>query len=115
MSDPKHSEEMRPLETIEPERYEVFAPPAYHFELERRDFLKVVGGGIGVFLVMGEPAAALAQESGRRDSASAFRRCRKTSARGCISRRAARSPFSPERWKWAKTFARRSRSRWRKS
>jgi isoquinoline 1-oxidoreductase len=65
MSDPKHPEDTRPLETIEPERYELFAPPTHHFELERRDFLKVVGGGIGVFLVMGEPAAALAQESGR--------------------------------------------------
>ena len=33
-------------ETIEPERYEFFEAPRYQFELERRDFLKVLGGGI---------------------------------------------------------------------
>ncbi|HEV2387257.1 MAG TPA: molybdopterin cofactor-binding domain-containing protein [Candidatus Acidoferrales bacterium] len=48
---------------LEPERYEAFEPPAYHFDVERRDFLKVLGGGIGVFLLVGNPA--LAQESGR--------------------------------------------------
>jgi nicotinate dehydrogenase subunit B len=37
---------------LEPERYELNAPPAYRFELDRRDFFKVLGGGIAVFLVL---------------------------------------------------------------
>jgi nicotinate dehydrogenase subunit B len=52
-------------EAIEPERYELHAPPSYNFELIRRDFLKAVGGGIGVFLLVRTPTA-LGQESGRR-------------------------------------------------
>ena len=31
---------------IEPERYELFEKPRYHFEPDRRDFLKLLGGGI---------------------------------------------------------------------
>ncbi len=31
---------------IEPERYEFFEGPAYHFDLDRRGFLKAMGGGI---------------------------------------------------------------------
>ncbi len=56
----------RPTEkiAIEPERYEFSAGPAYHFELNRRDFMKVTGGGVAVFLVLHEGLAA--QESGRR-------------------------------------------------
>src|SRR5262245_26775239 len=47
------------------ERYELFEDPRYRFELHRRTFLKLVGGGI-VFVV---PMRSLtAQESGRRDS-----------------------------------------------
>src|SRR5262245_19933098 len=30
---------------IEPERYELTAGPAYHFDLTRRDMFKVLGGG----------------------------------------------------------------------
>jgi nicotinate dehydrogenase subunit B len=52
-------------ETVEPERYEFSEDPAYAFELERRDFLKAVGGGIAVFLVVRD-ALAVPQESGRR-------------------------------------------------
>jgi isoquinoline 1-oxidoreductase len=52
-----------PSDEIELERYELRQPPAYHFELERRDFFKVMGGGLVVlFLVRGR---ASAQESGR--------------------------------------------------
>jgi len=31
---------------LEPERYELTAPPAYHFEVGRRDFLGLLGGGL---------------------------------------------------------------------
>jgi nicotinate dehydrogenase subunit B len=37
---------------IEPERYELHAGPAYHFELDRRDFLTTLGGGILVFYLL---------------------------------------------------------------
>jgi nicotinate dehydrogenase subunit B len=50
---------------IEPERYELQEPPLHHFELDRRDFFKLVGGGVAVFLLLPK---GLAQESGRRGS-----------------------------------------------
>lgn len=57
-------EEIRSLdEPIELDRFEAFEPPQYHFEVERRDFLKIVGGGIGVFLLVRTPSA-LAQKRG---------------------------------------------------
>jgi CO/xanthine dehydrogenase Mo-binding subunit len=52
---------------IEPERYELQEPPLHHFELDRRDFFKLVGGGVAVFLLLPK---GLAQESGRRGSGS---------------------------------------------
>jgi nicotinate dehydrogenase subunit B len=58
------SEEAKASVPIEPERYEFSAPHTYHFELARRDFLRVMGGGIAI-LVTFRPSA-LAQESGRR-------------------------------------------------
>ncbi len=48
----------------EPERYELAAEPAYRFELARREFFRLVGGGIVVLLTL--PETALSQESGRR-------------------------------------------------
>ncbi|HYL74709.1 MAG TPA: molybdopterin cofactor-binding domain-containing protein [Bryobacteraceae bacterium] len=48
---------------LELERYELFEGPAYKFELERRDFLKVLGGGMVLFVLLHDPAEA--QESGR--------------------------------------------------
>jgi len=48
---------------IEPERYELQAPPAYHFELDRREFVKFFGTGLLVVGVM-KPAAAQQGESG---------------------------------------------------
>jgi nicotinate dehydrogenase subunit B len=48
---------------IETERYELQALPAYHFEFDRRDFLRVLGGGLLVVCAAGEAAAI--QESGR--------------------------------------------------
>src|SRR5262249_43971366 len=47
---------------IELERYEFFEEPRYQFDLDRRDFLKLVGGGIAICLVLGE---SLAQQPGR--------------------------------------------------
>lgn len=49
----------------EPERYELSAGPAYQFasgELQRRDFFKVLGGGVLIVLTLKE--TLLAQESG---------------------------------------------------
>jgi CO/xanthine dehydrogenase Mo-binding subunit len=48
--------------SLEPERYELAAGPAYHFELARRDFFKVMGGGILIVLTLEEGLAQ--QESG---------------------------------------------------
>jgi nicotinate dehydrogenase subunit B len=50
---------------IEPEHYELQEPPIHHFDLDRRDFFKLVGGGVAVFLLLPK---GLAQESGRRGS-----------------------------------------------
>jgi nicotinate dehydrogenase subunit B len=48
---------------LEPERYELASLPPYRFELDRRDFFRVLGGGIAVFLVLkGEKARGQAQE-----------------------------------------------------
>ncbi len=49
---------------LEPERYELRAGPVYHFEFDRRDFLKCFGGGLAVFLLVKDAPAV--QESGRR-------------------------------------------------
>jgi isoquinoline 1-oxidoreductase len=48
---------------LELERYELFEGPAYRFELERRDFFKLLGGGLVFLLAFDDPATA--QESGR--------------------------------------------------
>ena len=47
---------------IEPERYELSETQRYRFELERRDFLRVVGGGL---VVVAAIPSVFAQESGR--------------------------------------------------
>lgn len=47
---------------LEPERYELTAGPAYHFELPRRDFFKVLGGGVLIVLTLKDALAQ--QESG---------------------------------------------------
>lgn len=47
---------------IEPDRLELFAPPAYRFEVARRDFFRIVGTGVVVACALGD---AEGQESGR--------------------------------------------------
>jgi isoquinoline 1-oxidoreductase len=50
---------------IEPERYELTAGPSYHFELgemRRRDFFRVLGGGVLIILALKDASAQ--QESG---------------------------------------------------
>jgi isoquinoline 1-oxidoreductase len=47
---------------LEPERYELAAGPAYHFELQRRDFFKALGGG--VLIIFALKGAMAQQESG---------------------------------------------------
>ena len=46
--------------SVEPERYELLAGPAYHFTPDRRDFFKLLGAGLLVVLTLD------AQESGSR-------------------------------------------------
>ncbi|MBI1850285.1 MAG: xanthine dehydrogenase family protein molybdopterin-binding subunit [Planctomycetes bacterium] len=48
---------------LEPERYELHEDHGYRFELARRDFLKVVGGGLVIVLFLDRALAR--QESGR--------------------------------------------------
>jgi nicotinate dehydrogenase subunit B len=50
------------LEELEPERYELAEGPRYHFNVDRREFFRVLGGGVAVLLFAN---AALAQESGQ--------------------------------------------------
>jgi nicotinate dehydrogenase subunit B len=53
--------------SMEPERYELTAPPAYHFDVDRRDFFKFLGAGVLIVCVL-KDARAL-QESGARRGA----------------------------------------------
>jgi nicotinate dehydrogenase subunit B len=58
---------------IEFERYELREGPAYRFELDRRDFLKAMGGGLLVVYLLDRdaPEAAAQQPGGRRGGAAA--------------------------------------------
>ena len=46
---------------LEPERYELNAPPIYHFEVDRREFFKFLGAGVLMVCVLKDSQA---QESG---------------------------------------------------
>ena len=46
---------------IEPERYEFFESLPYQFDLARRDFFKVLGGGVLVVALVQEALAAEAE------------------------------------------------------
>lgn len=54
---------------IEPERYELFAEPKYHFALGRRDFLLIAGGGIVICLLAADVDA---QQRGQRRGRGGF-------------------------------------------
>ncbi len=49
---------------LEPERYELFAGPAYNFAVGRRDFLRGLGGGLAVVVCAGSAIAQQQGESG---------------------------------------------------
>src|SRR2546423_15621209 len=61
------SDERKPSEVveipIELERYELFATPTYRFNVDRREFFKLFGGGIAIVFTLKD---ALAQEAGGR-------------------------------------------------
>jgi isoquinoline 1-oxidoreductase len=59
-------------DSIEVERYELFAGPAYHFnlDLERRDFFKLLGGGLVLVFTLD---AFASQESGQQQGESGRR------------------------------------------
>jgi isoquinoline 1-oxidoreductase len=57
------NEQLPPDMLLEPERYELFDSPRYLFSPDRREFLQVLGGGVLVFLTLGE---ALGQQPGQR-------------------------------------------------
>jgi isoquinoline 1-oxidoreductase len=52
--------------SIEPERYELLAGPAYQFEADRREFFQFLGAGLLVLLATGEAAAQESGSGGRR-------------------------------------------------
>src|SRR5262249_17705642 len=54
---------------LEPERYELREAPRYHFDLDRRDVLKALGGGVMVCLVT---ASSHAQQRGGRGKGGGF-------------------------------------------
>ncbi|HJQ67547.1 MAG TPA: molybdopterin cofactor-binding domain-containing protein [Blastocatellia bacterium] len=60
------SDELNVSEAIEPERYELYAAPAYHFNVDRRTFFKLFGGGIVVGFMLNEALGR--QESGGRQA-----------------------------------------------
>lgn len=64
MREPRSDSAERPAHgDVEPERYEFFESSRYVFEVDRRDFIRLVGGGLIVLTAI--PRAAASQESGR--------------------------------------------------
>jgi isoquinoline 1-oxidoreductase len=51
---------------FEEERYELYSSPAYRFELARRDFFKLFGGGVFVLLMLKDATALQESGGGRR-------------------------------------------------
>ena len=63
MSDERNQSDIIEI-PIELERYELFAAPTYHFNVDRRDFVKLFGGGIAIVFTL---KGAIAQETGERE------------------------------------------------
>ncbi len=63
---------------FEPERYELTAAPSYHFESNRRDFFKWLGGGL--LVVLAHSDAQESGQGGRRRGAGGQRQPRELSA-----------------------------------
>ncbi|HEV2495524.1 MAG TPA: molybdopterin cofactor-binding domain-containing protein [Terriglobia bacterium] len=55
-----------PIASLEPERYEFDASPAYYFQVDRRDFFRTFGTGMAVFCLLKNAAAFQESGSGRR-------------------------------------------------
>ncbi len=91
--------EMDASPEIEFERYELREGPAYRFELDRRDFLKAMGGGLLVVYLLDRdaPEVAAQQPGGRRGGGFGGGAAPRTSAPGCTSARTAGSRCSPAR------------------
>lgn len=51
---------------LEPERYELTAVPAYHFQVARRDFFKGLGGGVLILFALKDARAQQESGGGRR-------------------------------------------------
>ncbi len=60
------SYELEPV--LEPERYELHAAPAYHFDMPRRDFFKALGCGVLIVFALTEAEAQQESGGGRRGS-----------------------------------------------
>ncbi|HXN25050.1 MAG TPA: molybdopterin cofactor-binding domain-containing protein [Candidatus Dormibacteraeota bacterium] len=58
-----------PETVIEIERYELSAPSAYHFALDRREFFRILGAGVLIFGVLKNAAAFQESGAARRPSA----------------------------------------------
>ena len=54
-----------PLQTLEPERYELTPAAPYRFDLDRREFFRFLGAGVLVVSVL-QPAAAIQESGGAR-------------------------------------------------
>jgi isoquinoline 1-oxidoreductase len=59
---------------IEPERYELAAPPAYRFEVDRRDFFKFLGAGVLIVCALDDATAGQESGAGRPPSGDALPR-----------------------------------------
>jgi isoquinoline 1-oxidoreductase len=58
--------------TIEAERYELFERPAYQFDIDRREFLKAMGGGILVLCLLDRESAEAQPPGGARGRGRGF-------------------------------------------
>jgi isoquinoline 1-oxidoreductase len=58
--------ELESSDAFELERYELYEAPAYHFQVDRRDFVKLFGGGLVVAFIIKDALAQ--QESGGRQA-----------------------------------------------